>query len=108
MTVLTTTGAKTGRQRIHVVLGIPDGERVIVLASNYGRQHHPAWYHNLIANPRASIVIGGTPREVVASELTGAERESYYQRGVDVYPGFTLYRERANREIPVIALDPAN
>jgi deazaflavin-dependent oxidoreductase (nitroreductase family) len=108
MAMLTTTGAKTGRQRTHVVLGIPDGDRVIVLASNYGRQHHPSWYHNLIANPRAAIVMGGASREVVAHELTGAERERYYQRGVDVYPGFTLYRRRANREIPVLALDPAN
>jgi deazaflavin-dependent oxidoreductase (nitroreductase family) len=107
MTMLTTTGAKTGLARTHVVLGMLDGDRVVVVASNYGRRQHPAWYHNLIANPRATIVIGGATREVVARELTGDERERYYRRGVDIYPGFPLYRRRAHREIPVLALDPA-
>lgn len=106
MAMLTTTGAKTRQRRTHVVLGLVDGERVVVIASNYGRPHHPAWYHNLRANPRASIEIGDVEREVVAHELNGEERELYYQRGVDVYPGFTLYRRRARREIPVLALDP--
>jgi deazaflavin-dependent oxidoreductase (nitroreductase family) len=106
MSMLTTTGAKTGQSRTHVVLGLPDGERVIVVASNYGRQHHPAWYHNLKANPRASITFGGVSREVLAHELDGAERDRYYQRGTDVYPGFTLYQRRARRRIPVLALDP--
>lgn len=108
MTMLTTTGAKTGEPRTHVVLGLPDEERVVVLASNYGRQHHPAWYHNLRADPHASIAIGGVARDVVAHELHGAERERYYQRAVDVYPGFTLYRRRADREIPVLAFDPVH
>ena len=106
MTMLTTTGAKTGQERTHVVLGLADGDRVIVVASNYGRQHHPNWYYNLMANPRAAIEIGGVSREVVAHELDGAERESYYQRGIDIYPGFVHYRRRARRRIPVLALDP--
>jgi deazaflavin-dependent oxidoreductase (nitroreductase family) len=106
MAMLTTTGAKSGQTRTHVVLAIPDGQRLVVIASNYGRQHHPAWYHNLRANPRASIEIAGVARDVVAHELHGAERERYYQRGVEVYPGFTLYRRRVHREIPVLAFDP--
>ena len=106
MTMLTTTGAKTGRQRTHVLLGLPDDDRVVVVASNYGREHHPNWYYNLVANPRASIVIGGVSRVVIAHELDGAERERYYERGIDLYPGFSLYRRRAHRRIPVLALDP--
>jgi deazaflavin-dependent oxidoreductase (nitroreductase family) len=106
MTMLTTTGAKTGLPRTHVVLGMPDGERVIVVASNYGRHHHPAWYHNVIVHPAATIEIGGVTREVVARDLKGEERERYYHRAVDIYPGFTLYQRRAQREIPVLALDP--
>jgi hypothetical protein len=51
MTMLTTTGARTGQPRKHVVLGMPDGERLVVIASNYGRRRHPAWYHNLRARP---------------------------------------------------------
>ncbi|MEV0297832.1 nitroreductase/quinone reductase family protein [Nocardia sp. NPDC050710] len=105
--MLTTTGAKTGRERTHVVLGLVNGDRVVVVASNFGRPHHPAWYHNLRGNPRASIVIGGVSREVIAHELHGEQRERYYQRGIDIYPGFTHYRRRAHRRIPVLALDPA-
>ena len=62
--------------------------------------------YNLVANPRASIVIGGVSRVVIAHELDGAERERYYERGIDLYPGFSLYRRRAHRRIPVLALDP--
>jgi deazaflavin-dependent oxidoreductase (nitroreductase family) len=107
MAMLTTTGAKTGLARTHVVLGLIDGEQVIVVASNYGRARHPDWYHNLKANPRASIEIAGVARDIVAHELTGDERDSYYRRAVDVYPGFTLYQRRARRRIPVLALTPA-
>jgi deazaflavin-dependent oxidoreductase (nitroreductase family) len=106
MTMLTTTGARTGLPRTHVVLGMPDGERMIVVASNYGRQHHPAWYHNVIVHPVATIEMGGVTREVVARDLKGEERERYYRRAVDIYPGFTLYQRRAQREIPLLALDP--
>jgi deazaflavin-dependent oxidoreductase (nitroreductase family) len=108
MAMLTTTGARSHQTRTHVVLAIPDGERLVVIASNYGRHQHPAWYYNLKADPRASIEIGGVARDVVAHELNGTERERYYQHGVDVYPGFTLYRRRARREIPVLAFDPVH
>jgi deazaflavin-dependent oxidoreductase (nitroreductase family) len=72
-----------------------------------GRERHPAWYYNLKANPRATVEVRGVSHEVVARELQGTERERCYQRGVDVYPGFTLYQRRAHRQIPVLALDPA-
>lgn len=72
-----------------------------------GRERHPAWYYNLKANPRATVEVRGVSHEVVACELQGTERERCYQRGVDVYPGFTLYQRRAHRQIPVLALDPA-
>ena len=51
--MLTTTGAKTGQQRTSPVLGVPDGEDLVVIASNWGQRHHPAWYHNLRAQAPA-------------------------------------------------------
>ena len=51
--LLTTTGAKTGEPRTNPVFYFHDGPDVIVIASNYGADKHPAWYHNLSANPRA-------------------------------------------------------
>ena len=71
ITMLSTTGAKTGSTRTSPVLCIPDGEDTILIASNYGRPHNPSWYYNLRAHPYASIVTAGTSREVVAEELSG-------------------------------------
>ena len=105
--MLTTTGARTGLRRTLPVVAIPDGDRLIVIASNFGQRHHPAWYHNLRANPRAQVEIGGVTREFEAHELAGAERDAYYQRGVDLNPGWSSYEMRAGRrKIPVLALEP--
>jgi deazaflavin-dependent oxidoreductase (nitroreductase family) len=109
ITMLTTVGAKTGRRRTLPVLGLPDGEDVILIASNFGRPRNPCWYHNLRANPRATIVVGGSSREVVARELSGPERERGYRRGEEIFPGFTRYRRWAsNRQIPVLRLEPVS
>lgn len=56
---LTTIGAKTGKERTVPVFGLQDGDRWIVLASNWGRRRHPAWYHNLEANPEVRVSFRG-------------------------------------------------
>jgi deazaflavin-dependent oxidoreductase (nitroreductase family) len=107
ITMLTTTGARTGLPRTLPVLGLPDGDDVIVIASNFGRPRNPSWYHNLRANPHATVVLGGVTRELVARELDGPERERDYRRGEEIYPGFTHYcRWASNRRIPVLRLEP--
>jgi len=84
---------------------LPDGQDTIVIASNYGRPHHPSWYHNLRADPHATIVVDGVRRDVVAHELHGAERDRDFRRGEKMFPGFTRYRGWAsNRTIPVLRL----
>jgi deazaflavin-dependent oxidoreductase (nitroreductase family) len=104
--MLTTTGARTGQQRTLPVLGIPHDDGVVVIASNYGQYRNPAWYYNLRANPQATIVFEGVRREVVAHEIIGA-RERWYARGMEIYPGWRQYRERAaHRRIPIIELKP--
>jgi deazaflavin-dependent oxidoreductase (nitroreductase family) len=103
--MLTTIGAKTGEKRTLPVLGILDGDDVVLIASNYGRPHNPAWYYNLLANPRATIALKGVIREVIAGELPTEEAERYFQKAVDMYPSFLQYRRWAgNRRIPVIKL----
>jgi deazaflavin-dependent oxidoreductase (nitroreductase family) len=105
--MLTTTGAKSGRRQTCPLVALPDGDRVVVIASNYGHERNPAWYHNLRANPRATIALKGVTREVVARELDGEERASQYERGIEIYPGWTAYRKRAaHRRIPVLELAP--
>jgi deazaflavin-dependent oxidoreductase (nitroreductase family) len=105
--MLTTTGAKSGRRHTCPLVGLPDGDRLVVIASNYGQQRNPAWYHNLRANPRATIRFEGVTREVVARELEGKERDREYERGIEIYPGWTTYRKRAaHGRIPVLELTP--
>lgn len=102
---LTTTGAKSGQERTSPVLAIPCGDgRLIVIASNYGQRNNPSWYHNLCANPRVRIVFEGAEQEMVARELEGDDRAHWYERGIEIYPGWVEYRKRAPRRIPVIEL----
>ena len=82
--------------------------RVVVVASNYGKPQHPAWYHNLRADPHAELVVDGLPTRVVAHEADGAEREHLWREGLRYYPGWAAYERRAApRRIPVLVLTPA-
>ena len=106
--LLTTVGAKTGQRRINAVLYFHDGRDVMVIASNYGGDKHPSWYHNLIATPRAQIAKAGGGPVMTATEVTdSAERERLWSLADRVYPLYASYRQRAskhNRTIPIIRL----
>jgi deazaflavin-dependent oxidoreductase (nitroreductase family) len=102
--MLTTTGARSGRQRTHPVLGLPDGGALIVIGSNWGRRGHPGWYHNLRARPDAQV--NGIP--VAVHLLEGDERERAFALATGIYPGFAAYRRRAgHRQIGVFRLRAA-
>jgi deazaflavin-dependent oxidoreductase (nitroreductase family) len=89
------------------VLGLPDGDRLVVIASNYGRPNNPGWYHNLQTHPRAVISWQGSLVQVQARELTGEERQLHITRGLKTYPWWGQYdRRAAPREVPVIMLEP--
>lgn len=105
---LTTTGRRSGMPRTLPLVAVPDGELLIVIASNYGQEQHPAWYHNLKADPRVTATLDGVAREMAARELEGEERDRWYERGIEIYPGWISYRRRtaAHRLIPVIELTP--
>jgi deazaflavin-dependent oxidoreductase (nitroreductase family) len=106
---LTTTGAKSGVPRTSPVVAIPgeDG-KLVVIASNYGQRNNPSWYHNLRANPRTTVVFDGVRCDMTARELDGEERTQWYERGIEIYPGWVQYRKRAaHRRIPVIELTQA-
>lgn len=103
---LTTTGARSGQPRSVPLVGIPDGDRLILIASNWGQARHPAWYHNVKAHPAVTVTRGGRTRGYVARELTGPAREAAWGRAVALYPGYRGYAQRAGREIPVIVLEP--
>jgi len=106
--MLTTTGAKTGQPRTVPVLGIPIDGGLAIIASNFGQYRHPAWYHNLRADPAAQVVVDGIHRRVRAVEADGEYRDRIWQQGLRVYPGFSQYEDRAaHRRISVFVLEPA-
>lgn len=102
--LLTTTGAKSGQQRTSPMMYLPEGDRIIVFASNEGKDNHPSWYHNLRANPSATVELGTDTFAVTATEITGAEHDRLYGIQAARYPGFATYRERTQRVIPVVEL----
>lgn len=100
------TGAKSGKERVSPLASLPDGDRVYVFASKGGAPTNPDWYHNLVANPDATIEIGTETRAVKAIVLAEAERAEVYARQVEKVPGFGDYEKKTDRKIPVVALDP--
>ena len=100
------TGAKSGKRRTSALMYVPDGDRPVVVASKGGFPQHPAWYHNLIANPETTIQIGSERRAVRARVATGAERNRLWARAVESFGPYATYQSRAGREIPLIVLDP--
>ena len=103
--LLTSTGAKWGRATTVPLLGFEEGDAVILIASNYGQVHHPAWFHNLRAHPQARIAVRGDARDVVAEEVESPERERFLAIAAVAYPGYRRYEQRAApRRISVFRL----
>lgn len=103
--LLTTTGARTGASRATPLVYLPDGDRMIVIASNYGGPKNPDWYYNLLVNPRATVEVNGETVPVRAVVTEGEERDRLYARQAERAPVFADYAQRAPRTIPVIALE---
>lgn len=106
---LTAVGARSREPRTLPIIGVPDGDRLVLVASNYGQQRNPGWYHNLKANPRCSVVFRGQRYEMEAYEAEGEERERLWELDVSVYPPRNHYARRAgDRRIPVMVLQPVS
>jgi deazaflavin-dependent oxidoreductase (nitroreductase family) len=108
---LTTTGAKSGQPRRAAVFYFTDGDDVILIASNFGRDHHPAWYHNLKAHPEAVMECGGIRERYTAVEVWDeAERTRLFALADLLYKGYADYREATaavGRRIPIMRLTPS-
>ncbi|WP_199432851.1 nitroreductase/quinone reductase family protein [Qaidamihabitans albus] len=105
--LLTTTGARTGAQRT-VPLGYlhDGGGRLLVIASAAGAPHHPAWYHNVLADPQVTVETGVFTFRAGAVVLEGEERDRVFARAAEADPGWADYQARTTRTIPVVALNP--
>jgi len=104
--ILTTTGARSGGKRTTVVDYTRDGDAYVIAASKGGAPTNPHWYHNLVANPRASIWVNGETFDVTARVTAGAERDRLYERHGEAIPVFKTYPSTTDRVIPVIVLAP--
>ena len=103
--LLRTRGARSGRPRAVPLAYVTRGDDLVLIASKGGHPRHPAWYHNLRADPEAIVEIRGERRAVVAREAEGPERADLWERALALYPGYAAYQRRAGpRRIPVMVL----
>ncbi|MFD9962131.1 nitroreductase family deazaflavin-dependent oxidoreductase [Amycolatopsis sp. NPDC058986] len=104
--LLTTVGAKSGQERISPLAYQRDGERMVVIASYGGADKHPAWYHNILANPKVTVDLGDGAFPVTAVvHAEGPERDRLYARMAEEMPQFAEYQQKTERIIPVVVLE---
>ena len=102
--LLTTTGAKSGQLRTKPMMFIPDGDRLLVIASNAGAPTHPDWYRNVVAHPEVTVEVGNETFKAIATVTEGLERQRLWSRVVELYPFFADHQAKTSRQIPVIVL----
>jgi deazaflavin-dependent oxidoreductase (nitroreductase family) len=105
--LLHTTGRRSGKPRTTPLLYLPDGENLVIVASNGGAAKHPAWWLNLRQMEEATVQVGERKVSVRAEEVSGEEKRRLWARLVEAYPGYASYQKKTEREIPVVVLRPA-
>jgi len=97
--------AAAGTKRTAPLLYIRDGDDVVIVASKGGHPKHPAWFHNLRANPDTTVQIGSERRPVHSRVATPEERERLWPTVVAAYGDYARYQRRTGREIPLVILE---
>ena len=101
--ILTHIGQKSGLLRKSPLMRVEHGGEYALVASKGGAPEHPLWYRNLLADPEAVMIQDGpVPFDVSVRELTGAERELWWERAVAAFPPYAEYQEKTDRVIPVL------
>ncbi|GHC57204.1 nitroreductase/quinone reductase family protein [Streptomyces cinnamoneus] len=103
--LLTTTGARSGAEHTTPLGCVRHGDLLLVVASNLGAPHHPAWYHNLLAHPVVRVETGTETFEAVAVPAEGARRDELFDHVAGVAPGYADYQARTTRTLPVVVLE---
>jgi deazaflavin-dependent oxidoreductase (nitroreductase family) len=103
--LLTTIGARTGQPRTTPVVYTRDGDQLVIIASKGGAPTHPDWYHNLVANPEATVELGGERFAAQASVPEGEERQRLFDQMAAKMPNFAEYQRNTTRLIPVVVLE---
>jgi deazaflavin-dependent oxidoreductase (nitroreductase family) len=102
--LLHTTGAKSGLERVNPVMYFIDSDRYVVIASKGGADTNPDWYHNLLAHPEVSVEVGTEQFPAIAAAAAEPERTKLYEKMESISSGFTEYKHKTSRVIPVVTL----
>lgn len=103
--ILHTTGARSGQERVVPLVYQPVGDDHAVFASKAGAATDPDWFHNLLADPTATIEVGTETLPVTARVLEGEERDAVWEQQKELMPGFADYEAATTRTIPVVVLE---
>ena len=106
MLLLDHVGAKSGKRRTTPLVFMEDGDDIVIVASKGGSPRHPAWFHNLKANPETTVQNGTRKIAVKARAATGDERKRLWPEVVELFGGYRDYQRRTEREIPLVILEP--
>lgn len=106
---LTTTGRRSGeRRRVMLTSPVQEGDTIVIVASKGGESRHPAWFHNLQADPSVEVSWqGAAPKPMRARVATPEERARLWPSVTERYRGYAQYQTKTDREIPLVLLDPA-
>ena len=99
-------GAKSGTRRTSALVYVRDGDSIVLVASKGGHPRHPAWFHNLRANPDVTVQVGPKLIPVRARVANAEERTRLWPKAIETYRGYEGYQERTGREIPLVILEP--
>ena len=102
--VLTSVGAKSGKLRKTPLMRVEHEGEYLIVASKGGAPEHPTWYHNLVANPHVELQDGPVKRDYVAHEVTGPDRDVWWERAVAAWPDYASYQTKTDRLIPLLVL----
>jgi deazaflavin-dependent oxidoreductase (nitroreductase family) len=105
MLLLHHRGAKTGTERVNPLVYLPEGDTMVIFASKGGAPTNPDWYHNLLANPEATVEVGTETVAVKAREAHDDERDRLWETIKAERPGFADYELKTTRRIPVVVLE---
>lgn len=102
--LLHTTGAKSGKERVSPVMTFVDDGKQVIIASKAGADTHPDWYHNIVANAEVSVELGTETFDTVATVTDEPQRTELYKKVEAISSGFTEYKNKTDRVIPVVTL----
>jgi len=102
--VVTSVGAKTGKLRKTPLMRVEHEGEYAAVASLGGAPQNPVWYHNLKKNPHVELQDGPVKKDYIAREVSGEERDIWWERAVAAFPDYANYQKKTDRIIPVFVL----